>query len=36
MTALLGHIPTVDEYMDIWRRKVAAKLDDINRPLRFE
>ncbi|MBW2529461.1 MAG: bifunctional aconitate hydratase 2/2-methylisocitrate dehydratase [Deltaproteobacteria bacterium] len=36
MTALLGHIPTVDEYTDIWRRKVASRLDEINRPLRFD
>ena len=36
MTALLGHIPTVDEYMDIYRRKIEGKLAEINRPLRFE
>ena len=35
MTALLGHIPSVDEYMDIYRRKVEGKLAEINRPLRF-
>ncbi|MBW2457423.1 MAG: bifunctional aconitate hydratase 2/2-methylisocitrate dehydratase [Deltaproteobacteria bacterium] len=35
MTAILGHIPTLDEYQDIWKRKIASKLAEINKPLRF-
>ncbi len=35
MTAILGHIPTPDEYQDIWKRKIAGKLAEINKPLRF-
>ena len=35
MTAILGHIPTVDEYMDIFKSKVIGKLAAINKPLRF-
>ncbi len=35
MTAILGHIPTLDEYRDIFQRKVADKLEQINKPLRF-
>jgi aconitate hydratase 2 / 2-methylisocitrate dehydratase len=33
--AVLGRIPTLDEYHDLFRRKVAAKLPQILRPLRF-
>jgi len=33
ITALLGRIPRVDEYMDIFNRKVAGKLDVLTQPL---
>jgi aconitate hydratase 2/2-methylisocitrate dehydratase len=35
MAAVLGRLPTRDEYQDIFRRKVAGKLAAIQRPLRF-
>ncbi len=33
VTALLGRIPSVDEYMDIFNRKVAHRIDELTRPL---
>ena len=35
VTAVLGRIPTLDEYDDVFRRKVAGKLPQLLRPLRF-
>jgi aconitate hydratase 2/2-methylisocitrate dehydratase len=35
MAALLGRLPTVAEYHEIFRRKVVGKLEQIRRPLRF-
>ncbi|HEY3356411.1 MAG TPA: bifunctional aconitate hydratase 2/2-methylisocitrate dehydratase [Polyangia bacterium] len=35
VTALLGRLPTVDEYQDVYRRKVEPKLGRLMQPLEF-
>jgi aconitate hydratase 2/2-methylisocitrate dehydratase len=35
VTALLGRIPTKEEYMDVFNKKVAPRWEEINQPLIF-
>jgi len=35
LTALLGRIPALDEYMAVFKEKVAPRREEINRPLLF-